>query len=136
MTAYVCLFADTLSIHHFQDFREDEVTPHDLPHKNLLWRRVVEVHSPFDPGAQKEQGTSVEATDSEYIITHLVVPRPEEDFTPTLSHSLRDVQTEFFASEKLPLTMMVFDLYNEILNLKRLPAASLDDFKKVLQNYA
>jgi hypothetical protein len=139
MILYVCLYADTLNVHHFQEFREDEVLPTDLPYKNLIWRRVVEVHPPHDPNTEQEQGTSREISETECIYTHLIVQRPPmvpETPEQYQSRTLRAVQDACFSTDKLPLTMVVFDLYNELRLLKGEEPLDLDSFKRRLQYHA
>lgn len=139
MILYACLYADTLDIHHFQDFQDHEALPVDLPNKKLIWRRVVEKHIPFDPETEEERGTSLEVTDTECIIHHTIglrpfpVPETPEQYQ---SRTLRAIQAACFSTDKLPLTMLVFELFNDVRVLKGEEPLSVDDFKKALQNYA
>jgi hypothetical protein len=136
MIPYACIDAITQEIMFRREFQDHESPPVDLPHKHILWRRIVEIHPYYDVKTQMEEGTTQEITDDgEIIITHLIVPRPQVELGPTPSRSLRDIQSQFFTDEKLPLTMVIMDLYNEVLALKGLPIISQDDFKKVLQDY-
>jgi hypothetical protein len=139
MTQYVCLYADTLEVHHYQDFQDHEKLPVDLPHKNLIWRRVVEVHIPFDPETEEESDTSLEVTDSHCFIHHTIgtkiFPEPE---TPAQhqSRKLRAIQSACFATDRVPQTMLLFELYNTVRTLQGLEPLTLNDFKKELQKYA
>ena len=139
MKHYVCLYSDSHTVHHFQDFRDDEQCPVDIPHKNIIWREVVEVHPPHDAKTEQESGTSVEVTDTQYIITHVILPKevvlPENE-EQRQSRTLRQIQSEFFSHDAIPLSMVVFQLYNEVLLLKGLPAIEVDTFKEILQHYA
>jgi hypothetical protein len=139
MIPYVCLYADTLEVHHFQEFREDEVLPIDLPYKNLIWRRVVEVHPPYDTRTEQERGTSREITETECIYTHLIIPRPPvvpETPEELQSRTMRVIQTACFAGDRLPLSMLVYELTNEIRVLKGEEPLNMDDFKRRLQYHA
>jgi hypothetical protein len=138
MIPYVCLYADTLTVHHSHDFFDHEVLPIDLPHKNIIWRKLVVVHPPFDHRTEHEAGTTQEVTDTDCIITYVIepnVPVPPETPEQRQSRTLRVVQAEFFSNEKFLLTTFIFALYNEVLTLKGLPTIEIEEFKKVLQTY-
>jgi len=139
MRHYACLYADTLTIHHFQDFPIHENLPKDIPHKNILWREWVEIHPPFDPKTEEEEGTIQKITETQCITTHLIVPKkpiPVETPEQIQSRTLRLIQSSCFSEDRLPLSMLVLELYNEVRILKGQEPILVDDFKKVLQHYA
>lgn len=136
MRSLVCLYRESLAIHHFQDFNERETLPIDLPHKNLIWRTVVRIHPSYNTITERLEGETVEVTDTECIMTSLVVPRIPETEEEKDGRALRAIQYACFTTERLPLSMLVFELFNEVRVLKGQEPLMIDAFKKELQRYA